>query len=138
MVAVMNFRKGWALYLVLYSIVFLLSLYPYFRLGGRFQLLSLLSALIDVCAIVALCRHVLYMPIPSLLMRLLAIALAAVYVLRLLFVGWLLLSNLFPWSGGAEQWPSVVGLSAASVQLPMVLALFLYALGMQARATRNK
>lgn len=124
-------RKGWAAYLAFYAAVFLVSLYPYLRYTERLGLVPLLSSAVDMLAMLCLYRHVRYRPLPTLSLRLLAIALAVIFTVRLVFLGSLLVPNLWPWSGNAEQWVSVVGLSAASVQIPMAVVLFLYALGTQ-------
>jgi hypothetical protein len=131
-----SFRKGWGVYLVAYVGLFLVLLYPYFRYAVHFGFVSVVSILIEALAIYVLYRHVFFKPLPSTVARVAAIGIAGIFSMRMLFVGFLLVSNLFPWTGSGEQWISMTGLASGSFQLPMAFALYLYALGTQrARAT---
>ncbi|WP_062471014.1 hypothetical protein [Variovorax boronicumulans] len=131
-------RKAWAIYLVAYAIFFVVLFYPYLQFVGSFGLIQIVSTLLDLVAMVCLFRHVRRKPIPTLGFRVALIAIALLFAARAAVVVFLLLSNLLPWQGGAEQWVALSGLAGVLFQTPMAAALVLYAMGSQARASEAR
>ncbi|MET3373631.1 hypothetical protein ABIC89_002693 [Variovorax boronicumulans] len=124
-------RQGWAIYLSAYGILFAVFLYVSLQFVLPIGLVQVISTLLDVFAMACLYRYVRRQPITSVSLRIAVMAIALLLAARTAVVLHLLVPHLLPWLGGVEQWASLVGMCGSSFQIPMVLALFMYAMDSQ-------
>lgn len=129
--AARQIRKGWAIYLAGYAVLFAIFLYPSLQFAGRVSLVQAISTLLDVVAMACLYRHVRRLTVPSLGLRLAFTGIALLFAARIAFVLYLLVPNVVPWQGSPEQWVSLWGVGGLLFQIPMALALLLYSVGSQ-------
>ena len=130
-----NYRKGWAVYLATYAVLFVIFLYPYFYFIESIGPVQIFTVMLDLAAIICLYWHVRRQPLQSLGIRIVFIGFALVFFARILVILYLLLPNLFPWLGSPEQRVSIWGLCGLLFQIPMAVALFAYSTGAQNKRT---
>lgn len=124
-------RRGWAIYLAAYVILFATFLYVSFQFILPFSLVQVISTLLDVFAMVCLYRYVRRQPITRVGLRIAVLTIALFLAIRAAAVLYLLVPHILPWQGDLDQWASLVGLCGSSFQVPMVLALFIYSMDRQ-------
>lgn len=126
-----SIRKGWAIYLAAYVILFAAFFYVSLQFVLPIDFVQVMSTLLDVVAMVWLYRYVRRQSITSVGLRIAVLMIALLLAVRTSAVLYLLVPHTFPWQGDLDQWASLVGLCGSSFQFPMVLALFIYSMESQ-------
>ncbi len=129
-------RKAWAVFLALCIVSFFFATYTAVFPSGKLLLITIVSVTVDLAGIVFLFGFVIRKPISSMTIRVLVLGLALLMCLRALYVLYILVPGLLPWTGRDYQLEALGGV-AIGVPATLLLALAMWRYATQAQGRRT-